>query len=108
VIVTKLKLTSDIIIITSVILVFFLFIFGLVTLLSICLIQSCARDSLFKYLKSISWVTSTQELLSSTAYMNRKSLAPIYGLRAIVLIYIVMTHLAVEVNYGFFRKCLSD
>jgi len=96
---------SQLIAISSLIVLIFLF--GASTFISIVLLHCKFKGTLVKLTYNLSWLHSYRELAHFASYQQSHLKAPVlYGVRYIILFWIMLVHTAAIVNFQFLRDML--
>lgn len=87
-----------------IILVLLFFLFATLTVVGLCTGLFKNHGSIVNYLRSLTWTTAWSELMSESSFESKSRTSVLYGLRTIIMFWIIMVHTAIEVNFQFFRK----
>uniref|UniRef100_T1K6V1 Nose resistant-to-fluoxetine protein N-terminal domain-containing protein n=1 Tax=Tetranychus urticae TaxID=32264 RepID=T1K6V1_TETUR len=89
-----------------IILVLLFFLFATLTVVGLCTGLFKNHNSIVNYLRSLTWTTAWSELMSESSFESKSRTSVLYGLRTIIMFWIIMVHTAIEVNFQFFRDVL--
>ncbi|XP_053208215.1 nose resistant to fluoxetine protein 6-like [Panonychus citri] len=89
-----------------IILVLLFFLFATLTVVGLCTGLFKNHGSIVNYLRSLTWTTAWSELMSESSFESKSRTSVLYGLRTIIMFWIIMVHTAIEVNFQFFRDVL--